>query len=197
MRTERETQTINRLLATNGLATLDDPGLVQQIRYLVANVCTTHEQFRQLLNKCDPPQRTAMYETLKSCLRFSPKPLDVYLAESADLAERKQLPTIAADGTLKPFRAAAIGNQLSAEERSAIGKNQKPEAIEIDRETFDAFAAAVANVFLEMTCGWCTRSETFSGWNKDACVTAARAAGWTHSVVTDQEICPRCLPPRN
>ena len=36
-----------------------------------------HERLRSLLVRCEPEDSSAMYDSLKSYLRFTPKPLDV------------------------------------------------------------------------------------------------------------------------
>jgi hypothetical protein len=63
-----------------------------------------HEHFRSLLARCEPRERQSIYDSLKPHLHFSPLPLDVYIARSADLAERKQLPMIREDGSFAEYR---------------------------------------------------------------------------------------------
>jgi hypothetical protein len=46
-----------------------------------------------------------MYDSLKPYLRFTPKPLDVYIAQSADRATRQNLPTIDAVAGYRPSSA--------------------------------------------------------------------------------------------
>ena len=62
-----------------------------------------HEHFRSLLITCEPEQRGNMYESLRHRLRFTPKPLDVYVSEGAYEAERKQLPELR-DGIFHAYR---------------------------------------------------------------------------------------------
>jgi hypothetical protein len=181
---------VNHMLMSHGLGTLDDPGLVPQLRFVVSRVIKTHEQFRELINRCEGAKRYAMYEALHSALSFQPKPLDVYIAELADLAERKQLPIVQPDGTLAPFQIPEIQSEAAP----------KADASEPSAELALAQAgaeAAVAEKFLELTCRSCTRGETFAGWNKDAAIAKAREAGWRDVYSTARqehaELCPVCI----
>ena len=57
-----------------------------------------------------------MYDSLRPYLRFTPKPLDVYIAESAEKAAREDLPTIDADGKIhfQPSVTANITGEVAA-----------------------------------------------------------------------------------
>lgn len=161
------TRDINRLLGRAGLATLEDPrGFLQQCGFLMRS----HDDFRQLLNKVLPQYRRDAYESLRPYLSFEPKPLDVYIAELGQDAERRQLPTLNADGTLRPFRAGDL----------AVGQA--------------ALDAAAGQPVLTMTCSKCTRQAQFHGERKVDAVMAARLAGWAYdSFEGGREICPSCL----
>ena len=101
MASARERLEINRYLGKHGLATLDDPaGLVQQLAFCVRD----HIHFRQILVRCEPEHRHALYEAFRPHLSFEAKPLDVYVAEAGADAEARQLPTVGPDGQLQPFR---------------------------------------------------------------------------------------------
>jgi hypothetical protein len=90
MRSAEETSAINRMLQSHGLGRLEDgAGLMAQLGYMVQD----HEHFRSLLVRCEPENRSAMYDSLKPYLRFTPKPLDVYISESAERAANQDLPT--------------------------------------------------------------------------------------------------------
>lgn len=174
-------KTVNNMLMSHGLGKLEDPGLIPQIGFLVSHVIKTHEQFREFVNRCEPSKRPAMYEALKPYIRFELKPLDVYVAELADLAERKQLPIQNEDGTLSEFQIPEVRSQKSEEERAAQ----------------ELCEGATLSHFLELTCGSCTYYERFAGWNKQACIDKARVSGWraVHSITRneDAELCPRCI----
>ena len=153
---------INRMLQSHGLPTLESgSGLMAALGFLVQD----HEHFRSLLVRCEPENRSAMYDSLKPYLRFTPKTLDAYIAESKELAERYQLPTLDADGNVNfdskitptiDQEVAAITQQVSAIAQKAV-------------------ADAVAKWELTVTCRKCTKAETFSGIRKADAVQAARA----------------------
>lgn len=101
MQDRAEKRRINHMLANHGLPSLEAPhGLMEALGRKI----TDHNHFRSLLIRCEPKERAAMFDALKPHLLFSPKPLDVYIAEAAIMAERKQLPAMNADGTFKEYR---------------------------------------------------------------------------------------------
>lgn len=164
MRTQRERRTINHFLANRGLPTLDEPGsLMAAMGFLMKD----HEEFRKLLNKCEPAERHSMYESLRPHLSFEPKPLDVYIAQLGQEAEARQMPTIAADGTLEPFHVPEIRTAIAAE----LGK-----------------------FHLNVVCRKCTKAATFSGFRKADCIQELRSAGWVYDELKGEghEICPDC-----
>jgi hypothetical protein len=89
------------MLSNHGLPTLDAPnGLMEAMGRRIVD----HGHFRSLLSRCDPRERYTMYEALKPHLKFTPKPLDVYVGEAGYIADKKQLPTMREDGTLAPYQ---------------------------------------------------------------------------------------------
>jgi hypothetical protein len=59
---------INRMLQSHGLPTLESgSGLMAALGFLVQD----HEHFRSLLVRCEPENRSAMYDSLKPHLRFT------------------------------------------------------------------------------------------------------------------------------
>lgn len=101
MQDRAEKRRINHILANHGLPSLDAPrGLMEALGGKIRD----HEHLRSLLIRCEPKERQSMYDSLKAHLKFSPLPLDVYIARSADLAERKQLPIIREDGSFAEYR---------------------------------------------------------------------------------------------
>jgi len=178
---------INRLLGKAGLATLDDPGgLVMQLGYLVED----HEHFRQLLNKCEPAERGNMYASLKPHLRFEAHPLDVYIAQSGEIAERKQLPVVGEGGKLLPFRTPAIVSKLAD---AITDKIMEAEAKPAD-PLQDAVGAAIGKEHLWLVCRKCTKEAVFDGMTKREAIAKARTAGWTYNELKGdcREICPDC-----
>lgn len=144
---------INNALQMHGLGRLDDPGLPAQLGYLVRD----HDHFRELLSVCEPQHRTAMYNSLTPYLRFDAKPLDVYLYENADQADREQLPTVAEDGTLEPYRVPELHSAVQTLIEDAVAKG-----------------------WLEITCRKCTKQAFFAGSDRQDAVRKAREAGWVY-----------------
>jgi hypothetical protein len=167
---------VNQMLMSNGLGKLDDPGLIPQLGFLMAVVVKGHEEFREFLNRCAPADRRSFYESMRPYLRFELKPLDVYVAELGAIADAKQLPTVAADGTLQPYRVAEISTQAKGE--LALAQS--------------LIAEAAATRHLALTCIRCTREEKFHGYDKRAAVEQSRASGWQFDAERETETCPKC-----
>ena len=158
MRSSAERSTINRALMSHGLG---------QLGYLIAD----HDEFRQLLVRCEPADRRAMYDSMKPYLRFEAKAFDTYIIEAQREAEAKQLPILDAEtGELRQYRAPEIGMAQTALEEG------------------------LAKGHLEVVCRKCTRVEVFSGLNKADAIKKAREAGWTYNELLGdgREICPIC-----
>lgn len=175
--TTQEKSRINRVLGSYGLPQLGASGLNEALAFLVCQDSDPERFFRDLLNKCEPSERPAMYESLRPHLSFTPKPLDVYISEMGELAERKQLPTITADGKLAPYNVP-----------------------EIRTESLDAaISEALAKVHLTVACRKCTKAEVFHGKNRAEAIHEARMAGWTYNELdgSGREICPDCPVARN
>jgi hypothetical protein len=171
MRSAHERQQINQFLGRAGLAQLDEAGpLVQQLAFMVRD----EAHFRSLLTRCDPEQRRGMYEAMVPHLRFTAKPLDVYVAEAARDAEIRQLPTVDAAGQLQPFRAAEVRSDEFVIQQ--------------------AIAKSLAKHHLIIKCVKCTREADFYGERKIDAIAAARNEGWTYDELngTGREICPQC-----
>ena len=153
---------VNRMLMSNGLGSLNDPGLIPQLGFLVSRVVTGHDEFRRLIERCEPAERRNMYEAMKPYLRFEAKPLDVYVAEIGYRAEAKRLAVIDPEtGALQPFRPAEV--------KTKTGDTAVAQA---------AVERAFAKFHLTLLCKQCTREHTFCGMHKDDCVRLAREAGW-------------------
>ena len=156
---------IDRALKKHGFGGTDDPTLMKQLAFLVRD----HEHFRRILVTVAPEKRHDAYEALRSEIkRFVPKPLDVYLAESADLAARKE------QGSEY-----AVQSDLDLLAQDAIRKQQ---------------AIAEKKGLLKLTCRMCPRSESFTGKTPDDAYSAARIDGWRRVTERVQEyfLCPQC-----
>lgn len=77
----------DKYLKKHGMGGMDDPNLVHHLAFMVRD----HEHFRQVLVTMPPQERTAGYEAMKPYLQFEAKPLDVYMAESAELASQREI----------------------------------------------------------------------------------------------------------
>ena len=172
---------INRFLGDRGLAQLDDPSLSSQLAGFVRD----HDHFRAILMECDPAERSNCYDALAPNLRFRAKPLEEYMAEARNQAEREQLPWIAEDGTLQQYHPPEVRSQ-SAIDGKVID----------DRNTIEgALAPIVAKWQLTVRCKRCTREAVFYGTDKWEAVMAAREAGWIYSLDRQVEYCsdyPAC-----
>lgn len=133
-----------------------------------------HEHFRSLLNSCPVENRRDMYCDMVPYLRFKPKELDVYLSETGDLADRKQLPIITADGGLRPHPGA-------------------PDVMSLEYIANRAILEDRAKERLRLVCGKCTREEVFIGERKADAISDARFAGWAYDSAANFERCPRCM----
>jgi hypothetical protein len=193
---------VNRILMTNGLGGLNDPGLVPQLGFLMGRACRDHDQFREVINKCAQAERGQLYEAMRPYLKFPPKPLDVYIAELGMIAEAKQLPVAGENGALLPFKVPEIKMDYPSPlpevrpfaDAAKIVRGLEPETRE-SRElgvAQRAIAEAVAKVFLELVCASCTRTHVFPGITRHEALRAARDAGWRYDARYDTELCPDC-----
>jgi hypothetical protein len=165
-------QIIRKVLDTCGL---EDVASAHELFQHIAAQCESHDDFRKLIDKTEPAQRVRAYETLKPHLRFEAKPLDVYIAENQNEAERKQLPIVTADGKLAEFK--------------------KPE---IRTDAFviaEAIQKSLSKIRMTVVCRKCTREAAFFGDRKADCISQARSAGWAHdeTLAVGGETCPACL----
>jgi hypothetical protein len=173
------------MLMSHGLGRLEDgTGLLSQLGFLVQD----HEHFRSLLVRCEPENRSAMYNSLTPYLRFAAKPLDVYIAESKERAANQNLPTIDEKGNIN----------FNSKPTPTIDQEVAAIAPDLDQDTTAIVQRivgdAVAKWTLEVTCRKCTKFATFTGIRKADAVDAARDAGWAYDSWRDgSEICPDCL----
>ena len=167
---------VNNLLAMHGLGRLDDPGLPVQLGFLIQD----HAHFRQLLSAADPQHRGAMYNALAPNLRFTAKPLDVYIYEAGADAERRQLPTVAPDGSLEPYHVPEIHSAVETLLEDA----------RLQAEITKVVEECVAKGHLTLVCKKCLKEASFAGMTREDAAWKARHAGWG---LDGREICPECL----
>lgn len=151
---------LNAALKRNGFAGEEDPrALLDQIAVHIED----HDDFRRLLWKTEPEQRTNAYYALASRLRFKPLPLDDYLMQSRNWASER-------------YSHSATGKPLEMVAEQAINR---------------ADMQGIKGV-LTVVCVRCTTEAKFPGATQVDAVIAARNAGWVYDGVNDKEICPKC-----
>ena len=104
MRSDSESNSINRVLKARGLPSLDEPGVIVALARLVED----HTHFEELLRACDPTLRREMYEAMKPHLRFVAGPLEDYIIRAKMNAQSQEFPVMDEQGFLHPFRTPSI-----------------------------------------------------------------------------------------
>lgn len=183
-RTPREEDVVNRALMSGGFGKLDDPNTIRQIGFVVGRGVKTHDDFRKLINRCEPERRRDMYETLKPYITFPLDPLDLYISRNLEEAERKQMPTVdPVSGHLVEFKIPEV---------RSLGAAQKTGDLLTAQEALDR---ASARIVLTLDCKHCLREATFPAMRRDEAVLAARTLGWEHRTpdgAEPYELCPKC-----
>lgn len=182
---------INHFLRSKGFADLSEAGaLMTQLAYTVRD----DRHFASLLNACEPAERGHMYNALAPNLRFKARSLAEYMIDSAQDAERRQLPTIGEDGHFKEFKVPEFRSPAPA----------APAAGSDDAIATAAVAEVVAKERLWVVCAVCTREDIFRGVTRQDALEDARKTGWRMAVKgkgvgesTEQvEVCPACVRAR-
>jgi hypothetical protein len=165
MRTQQESNSINRVMKSWGLGSLDEPGAVQALAWAVQD----HEHFGELLRACEPGLRREMYDAMSPNLRFRARSLDQYVVAAKEHAESMQFPTLEANGNLKPYMMPTVGDWPA---------EPPPDP------DFEVLAQ----------CPKCKTEEFFHGERKADAIQALRSAGWSWDEMTEQAYrCPVCL----
>jgi hypothetical protein len=164
MRNLQETNSINRVMKSWGLGSLDEPGSVERLAGMVQD----HEHFGELLRACEPALRREMYEAMSPNLRFPARSLESYIIDAKEHAASMEFPTLEANGNLKPYMPPYVGN--------APAPTPEPE--------FELYAA----------CSRCEKASIFYGERKADAISALRHAGWAWNELAEQQcLCPDCL----
>lgn len=160
-----------------------------------------HDHFRLLLMKCDPAQRATMYEQLRSRLQFRPKPLEQYIAEAKEIAEREKLPTWDPETqTLTPYTPGEVRTMAGAVLWRSSKRNKQAKALRdaATRVLAQQYDIENARQRLTTTCAKCTAEAHFYGVTRLDALLKARRAGWRYqkSEVDGEgmELCPKCAP---
>lgn len=162
---EREWAFVSGMLRRLGL-----PANPREAVSALARTIRDHKHFETLLTSCGPEERQDFYDAVSPHLRFTAKPLDVYVALAGQMAEREQLPVMDKEGKLHPFQPA-----------QDVQTAQK------------MLAAAIAAKILTLKCAKCTKEEQFFQVGDETPVAVrkkALQAGW---ILVPEEICPDCL----
>jgi hypothetical protein len=89
-RTRSEQKALNRILHNHGIASLDNPG--ECMRGLATRI-KDHDHFKSILARLEPELRQHCYDSIAPNIkRFTPYPLDKYIALAAMDADHQQLP---------------------------------------------------------------------------------------------------------
>jgi hypothetical protein len=99
VRSQQESNSINRVLKAHGLPSLGEPGVVEALARMVED----HTHFMELLRACEPRLRRDMYEAMKPYLKFPARPLDHYVAAAQAHAAAAELPVMDEKGGLHPY----------------------------------------------------------------------------------------------
>jgi hypothetical protein len=142
----------------------------------LASTIRDHKHFETLLTSTAGEERQMLYDSCVPHLKFTAKPLDVYVAGAGQMAERLQLPTLDAEGNLHEFRPAADVKSIEKAAQQAIA---------------DDLAART----LTLVCSKCRHVAIFTAFGHETPVDVikkARKIGWVYDYTADREICPKC-----
>lgn len=164
---------VDRFLRNRGLGGLNDPNLTHQMAFLVRD----HEHFRKILTACEPNKRKLAYEQMRPHLTFQPKPLEVYMSESAEIAEHKQLPTYYAEDDIRPHKVPEFGVKQQIER--ALGM-----------AVIEQVAETQKRKRLTVNCSKCPSEITVFALDKASAYQTAEMLRWKFE--GDKALCPNC-----
>lgn len=143
----------------------------------LASTIRDHAHFQRLITEAEPKMRQDFYDSVRPHLKFAAKPLDVYISDAKQMAEREQLPVLTQDGKLLPFKPARDANTA-------------------EKDVEEAIARSIAERTLMLTCSKCTGMGLFYGLPGEtpvAVIMKARREGWVFDPVDRSETCPKCV----
>lgn len=170
---------INRKLRKLGFSSLGEKELIAQMGVCVRD----HDHFRSLMINVEPAKRTIAYEALRAHLRFTPKPLEVYLSEAAQQAEAQKLPVWDEK------------NQTITDYSNYHGSGRPQIEVLAERAIKQNYLERKAKGTLILTCTKCTKEMAYPGLNRIAAYAAAKHDGWAFEKAAEEEeisICPTC-----
>jgi hypothetical protein len=181
---QKEKRQLQTQLIKMGLAGLDTRGLptgelIQQIAQMVnqwkgaenrmGEWVDRHKFLRDLLNECEPAQRSDMFDTLTPHLSFKPLPLSTYEAMIQEKA----------------------GRMVSQRKMRVEGNAPKP--IEIGGTRYAAAPRSHAtHAVATLTCHRCHKVEKFIADTPVSAMIEGRRAGWIREPGENKEICAEC-----
>lgn len=195
---------VDRALKRKGFGGLTDPRLVQQLAFCVRD----HVHLRTVLVGIKPEERTKAFDQMRPYLRFKAKPLDVYIAEAAELAANREYDQTAID----------ILAEKAIEQTRHEQKHGELELVCTKCTTFEIFRAAVKQDAEKAahSAGWrsdlrktycpghvptrgtikvncvnedCHALARLRCWDPQDGYTELRRLGWT---IDDAAVCPTC-----
>lgn len=180
----KEKRRVETELVRMGLAGLSADGapsgeLVQQLAAIVNSWQTAptrlgeyidkHKFLRDLLNECEPAERSAMYDAIKPHLTFKVHPLSHY----------------------ESMIALKAGEMVSQHRMRVEGERPQPITVGGNKYVV-ASKARATNVVATFTCYRCRRFDKFVAETPVGAMTEGRKAGWTREKGVNKEICPAC-----
>lgn len=187
---------MNTHLKAHGFGALDDPTIVQQLAFVIGD----HERFRNMLMKVAPAERANAYRALSTHLRFKARPLETYVMEAKQNAEKLQLPlydsktlavremnpTVVSEVALEAISGKTL--VLRQEERRA-----QERVILAENAIAESFGQEKARGRLEVFCSKCMfGTSVYANSRADANLTLA-ANGWQMSISGKKAYCPDCV----
>lgn len=192
---------INRALKKRGFGGLEDPNVVQHLAFCVRD----HDHFRTVLMGVVPAERVNAYEAMRPHLRFQAKPLDVYVAEAADLAARKEYDSTAIDVLAEK----AIAQSRHEKDGGLTVKCSKCTKVELFRAASVDQARKAAHTAgwrgdgkrdycpgcvptrgtIKLECAGCGKRAGLRCWDPQDGYRDARRLGW---LIADAALCPDC-----
>jgi hypothetical protein len=170
---------IQRKLRELGFSRLEDKELIEQMAVCVRD----HEHFRAILAKVEPDKRGIAYEAFRGHLRFTPKPLEVYLSESAQKAEAEKLPVWDEK------------NQTVTDYADYHGSGRPYLEVLAEQAIHRAERERTAKGSLTLVCRKCTREAIFPSLDHIAAYAYATKVGWIFEKDDDgkeRAVCPEC-----
>jgi hypothetical protein len=186
-----EKRRMNEHLQSHGLGSLDDPTILLQLAVMVRD----HDHFRAVLMKVTADKRALCYQALAPKLKFKAKPLDVYVMEAKQAAERMQLPTYDPNTlAVTEFKNAPI-SELAKQAISGKTLEERKAAAAVERAEnaiAEDLGQGLARGRLFISCTHCDFGATVYATDKIDAYKTLAANGW--HLEGEKAFCPDCRP---